>query len=283
MKDKTFKVLDHGFIRILDWMGSDDAILEAARTTHKSTDQVQDDRTLLRYLFRHWHTSPFESCVLKFHVKLPIFVERQWARHRTAGWNEISARYCELPEEFYIPEAKDICEQSKSNRQGRSKQSDEQVAKYFQDSTRAACEDAFDVYHTALDNNVARELARIGLPLGTYTEKVWWVNLHNLLHFLRLRMDGHAQWEIRQYANIIGEQIVAKLWPWTWEAFLDYRHNALTLSAQEIRVIQCLMQGGAWPDDVKFGKREAGECFAKLRQLGVIRDEATPSQSAAAA
>jgi thymidylate synthase (FAD) len=268
MKDQVFPILDHGFIRVLDWMGSDDDILEAARTTHKKTNQVQDDRALLRFLFRHRHSSPFECSVLKLHVKLPIFVERQWARHRTAGWNEISARYCELPEEFYIPEAEDIGEQSKSNRQGRSKQSDEQVAKYFQDSTRAACEDAFDVYHTALDADIARELARIGLPLGTYTEKVWWINLKNLLDFLHLRMDSHAQWEIRQYANVIGEEIVAKLFPWTWEAFLDYRFNAMTLSAQDIKVIQCLLQGGAWPDDVKFGKREYAECQAKLDNLG---------------
>lgn len=241
LKGVRFPVLNHGHIILLDAMGSDQDVVDAARTAYQmGTKQVSDTRTLLRYLFRNAHTSPFECAVIKLHVKLPIFVERQWARHRTAGWNEVSARYSELPEEYYVPELETVCEQSGTNKQGRGDAMPEAYAADFQQAVTSVAKGAFDRYHQDLEQKVARELARINLPLGTYTEKVWWINLKNMLGFLGLRMDSHAQWEIRQYANIIGEQIIKPLFPECYQAFLDYQLQAMKLSRLDIGVIQRL-------------------------------------------
>ena len=268
LHDQKFPVLDHGHVVLIDCMGSDTDITSAARTSYqKGTKKISDDRNLIRYLMRNRHTSPFESCVVKFHVKLPIFVERQWARHRTAGWNEVSARYSELPEEYYIPRTEDVCAQSKINKQGRDEPIDPANADAFRAHTTDACRQAFDVYHTSLECDIARELARISLPLGTYTEKVWWINLKNLLDFLGLRMDSHAQWEIRQYANVIGE-IVAKLFPFTWEAFVDYRLDAMTLSGPEVKHLYSLLSGKGVVSKA-LSDREAKEFKAKLERLGL--------------
>ncbi len=286
---KKFSILNHGHVILLDSMGKDRDIVNAARTSYqKGTKTTSSDKTLIRYLMRHRHTSPLESCMLKFHIKLPIFVERQWARHRTAGWNEVSARYSELPEEYYAPTIDNICEQSSTNRQGSGDPVNKEYAANFQEATSTLSSAAFNRYHSDLEMNIAREMARINLPLGTYTEKVWWINLHNLFHFLSLRMESSAQKEIREYATVIGNEIVAKLFPITWEAFVDYQLNALVLSRINIEVIQRIMQktedfngrlamskelfmecqDESWVDLKNC--RERNECFEKLQQLGIM-------------
>lgn len=230
------KVLDHGYVMLVDIMGDDSNILHAARVSYAAgTKKTSDDRTLLRYLLRARHTTPFEQAAIRIEVKLPIFVERQWARHRTASWNEMSARYSILSNEFYYPEPESVKAQSTTNKQGRDQTlPDDVVAEYLQD-LQQTCLDAYAKYEHAVDAGVTRELARCLLPVNVYTAKVWTMNLHNLLHFLSLRMDEHAQWEIRQYANAIAE--IVKVWtPWVWEAFEDYdsRRSGLLLSRQEV-------------------------------------------------
>ncbi len=286
---EKFNILNHGHVILLDSMGNDHAIASAARTSYqKGTKTRSDDRSLIRYLMRHQHTSPLESCTLKFHIKLPIFCERQWARHRTAGWNEVSARYSELPEEYYIPKIDSICEQSKTNHQGSGNSVDKEYAADFQKATSELSSASFNRYHLDLEMKMAKEMARINLPLGTYTEKVWWINLHNLFHFLKLRMDFHSQAEIRAYATVIGEEIVSKLFPLAWEAFVDYRLEALVLSRLDTEVIQRIMQKNKdfcgrlamrrdlfmeCQDESWAGLkncRERDECFEKLQFLGVM-------------
>ena len=278
---KKFSVLNHGHIILLRVMGEDQDVVDAARTAYqKGTKHPSDDRTLIRYLMRHRHTSPFESCQLKFHIKLPIFIERQWARHRTAGWNEVSARYSELPEEYYVPNTDDIRTQSKTNRQGREEPVSGERAVQFQEETCRVSEQAFSQYHRDLEDGLARELSRINLPVGTYTEKVWWISLHNLFHFLGLRMDSHAQLEIQAYANVIGS-IVEQLFPQCWEAFRDYRLEAMQLTRLDILVVQKLQ---AFHADIRStevvelcldgagltNKREKEECIAKLKRLSLL-------------
>jgi len=292
---KKFEVLNQGHVVLVDVMGDDQAVVDAARTCYqKGTRHTSDNRNLIRYLMRHRHTSPFESCQIKLHIKLPIFVERQWARHRTAGWNEVSARYSELPEEFYIPEESDVCEQSSTNRQGRGEALSSEQAGEFCQSVSDLAVSCFDQYHKDLETGVARELARINLPLGTYTEKVWWISLHNILHFLGLRMDSHAQQEIREYATIIGEQIIAPLFPEVWQAFVDYRLNGTFLTGLDKKVLKELLllshsEGMCIPmslEDVgevlrliqdhvpeewkKPASREAKEFTAKLESMGIV-------------
>lgn len=286
LKTTRFPVLDHGFVQLVDCMGSDQAIEDNARISYQTgTRKINETRGLLRYLMRHRHSTPFESAYLKFHIKLPIFVERQWARHRMHSWNEVSARYSELPEEYYVPETDAIRQQSKVNKQGREEPLDIADAMIFQRVAKEAAKCEFEIYHQRLNDGVARELARINLPLSTYTEKMWSGNLHNLLHFLSLRMDSHAQWEIRQYANIIGNEIVAKLFPLTWEAFAQYRLEAMQLSYLEIQVIQrgmhkCMEAHGNFgiedftnaANEIIENKREREECLAKLKTLGLLGD-----------
>jgi thymidylate synthase (FAD) len=231
-------ILDHGHVTLIDYMGTDEAIEQAARISFNSEGRTPDDtRNLLRYMFRHRHTSPTEQCQLRLHVKLPIFVERQWARHRTAKWNEASARYQKLPEEAYMPEADQVCYQSTENKQGRAGRVEMQYNDWFRDTLTAANEEAFNVYQQAAEDGVALETARLALPVNTYTEKIWCLDLHNLFHFLSLRMDSHAQWEIRQYANIIGS-IVAAWAPISYQAFMDYEFDARRFSAIEMDALR---------------------------------------------
>ncbi len=237
--DKEFKVLNHGFVRLVDYMGGDDAIVQAARVSYgKGTKTVSEDRTLIRYLMRHQHTTPFEMVEFKFHVKLPIFVARQWIRHRTANVNEYSGRYSIMPEEFYVPDETAIKFQSKSNKQGRdSEEVPPEVRKRVLDILIEEQKSAFSGYQEMLDQNIARELARINLPLSLYTQWYWKIDLHNLFHFLKLRMDKNAQYEIRMYAEKMAE-IVKSVVPLAYEAFEDYVLNAVTFSKQELQLLK---------------------------------------------
>lgn len=240
-------VLDHGMVRVIDYMGDDAAICQAARVSYgRGTKSVQNDEGLIRYLMRHWHSTPFEMCEVKFHVKLPVFVARQWIRHRTANVNEYSARYSILDREFYIPAPEHLAAQSSQNNQGRGEvlQGDEaeRVLRLLQDDAMRS----YDHYEQMLSQDgqqgLARELARMNLPANVYTQWYWKVDLHNLLHFLRLRADPHAQYEIRVYAETICD-IVADWVPAAFAAFRDYRLNAVNLSAQAAAVLKRMLAG----------------------------------------
>ena len=239
----TLNALDHGFVRVVDYMGDDSAIVQAARVSYgKGTKSVNEDRGLIRYLMRKWHTTPFEMCEIKLHVKMPIFVARQWVRHRTASINEYSARYSILDKEFYFPSPEQVEAQSTTNKQGREGElPPELVRAWLEESVRLA-DDAYANYEQAADDKIARELARMGLPLNTYTQWYWKVDLHNLLHFLRLRADPHAQQEIREYADVILHTIVRQWVPLTYEAFRDYRLHAETFSSYEMELIRLLVR-----------------------------------------
>jgi len=292
---REFPVLDHGFIRVVDYMGGDAAIVQAARVSYgKGTKKSTQDRGLIRYLLRHRHTTPFEMCEIKFHVKLPIFVARQWIRHRTANVNEYSARYSILDKEFYVPDrgyidkafAAELSEkrsanlrdqgqtemllgveavgasleataaQSSINKQGRGDVLDEDEAAESLKAISKMSNSAYKAYLKLLNEDeegnktdpnrtgIARELARIVLPTNYYTQWYWKIDLHNLLHFIALRADSHAQFEIRAYADILG-QIVSKWAPAVWEAFGDYRSNSVHLSAQEAGLVKELLAGKA--------------------------------------
>ena len=270
--DKEFKVLDHGFVRLVDYMGSDESIVQAARVSYgKGTKKVSEDRGLIRYLMRHKHTTPFEMVEFKFHVKLPIFIARQWIRHRTANVNELSGRYSVMKEEFYLPEPDDIRYQSTVNKQGRADEEvpdelKQEILNYLKDSQ----EKAFSKYSSYVDDGLARELARINLPLALYTEWYWKIDLHNLFHFLRLRMDPHAQKEIQDYAIIMGD-MVKTVCPIAYEAFMDYTFNAQFFSGTELGVLKdCLSKFDLEIDElIKRGlsKREASEFLEKMKKI----------------
>lgn len=235
-------VLDHGFVRVVDYMGDDAAVVQAARVSYGAgTKTPSDDQGLIHYLMRHRHTTPFEMCELKLHVKLPIFVARQWIRHRMASVNEVSARYSVLDREFYIPRPEDIRKQSATNKQGGGEPLDPGMARLVHGAMRdsAACQ--FDLYDVHNKADVARETARIGLPLSTYTQWYWKVDLHNLLHFLQLRADPHAQYEIRVYADAILD-IVRQWVPMTYAAFDEHRLGAVTFSKTALRVLRSLVE-----------------------------------------
>lgn len=221
--DKEYKVLDKGFVRLVDYMGDDRRVVAAARVSYGAgTKTFREDKALIDYLMKNEHTSPFEQVVLTFHIKLPIFVARQWIRHRTARVNEISGRYSIMKEEFYLPETGKICPQSLSNKQGRSETPfDEKEAKEIQKIMEEAFSATFSAYKKLVDKNVAKELSRIVLPLSLYTEWYWQIDLHNLFHFLKLRLHPHAQYEIREYAKVILE-IARKVAPTSVEAFEKY-------------------------------------------------------------
>ena len=252
---QVFPALDHGFVRVVDYMGDDQAVVQAARVSYgKGTTKISEDRGLIRYLMRHRHSTPFEMCEIKLHVKLPMFIARQWIRHRTASINEYSARYSVLDKEFYIPNSKDLAVQSKSNRQGRGdilskKASDEALEILKRDAER--CYETYEYLLNEksngdiIDNDrdgLARELARINLTLNTYTQWYWKTNLHNLMNFIFLRADGHAQYEIRVYADIIYK--IMKAWvPITAEAFKSYRSGSIELSAESMKVIKLMLAG----------------------------------------
>jgi thymidylate synthase (FAD) len=258
---QSFPVLDHGFIRVIDYMGDDAAIEQAARVSYAAgTRRVSETRDLLRYLMRHRHSTPFEMCEIKFHIRLPIFVARQWIRHRTANVNEHSARYSEMPDQFHIPAAKDLAQQSATNLQGRGEPlSVEDVAAVLR-ILYADARRCHDDYQTLMNkHHLSRELARINLPIGAYTEWFWKIDLHNLFHFLSLRADHHAQWEIRQYADVMLD-IVQQWVPIATEAFDDYRRNAVTLSAQAAAVMRRRLAGETVTQETSgMGRREWAE------------------------
>lgn len=244
---KAVPVLDHGFVRVVDYMGDDAAICQAARVSYgKGTKSVQNDAGLIRYLMRHWHSTPFEMCEVKLHVKLPIFVARQWIRHRTANVNEYSARYSILDREFYIPEPDALAAQSAVNNQGRGDVLEGREAERVLEILKSDANRAYDHYEQMISTEgqqgLARELARMNLPANIYTQWYWKVDLHNLLHFLRLRADSHAQYEIRVYADAIGAMV--KDWvPAAWGAFEDYRMGGISLSRQGVDCLRRMLAG----------------------------------------
>lgn len=252
---KPLPVLDHGFVRVIDYMGTDSAIVQAARVSYGAgTKKVNEDAGLINYLLRHRHTTPFEMCEIKFHIKLPIFIARQWIRHRTANVNEYSGRYSIMDKEFYMPEASQLAAQSTSNRQGRGNVLEgAQAARVLEilkaDSVNAYahyeemmnCDEAGNVFDES-KTGLARELARMNLPVNFYTQWYWKVDLHNLLHFLSLRADSHAQYEIRVYAEAMLE--VLKAWlPITYSAFMDYRVGGASISSKGLDAIKKMISG----------------------------------------
>ena len=251
---EVIPVLDHGFIRVVDYMGNDSSIVQAARVSYgKGTKKVSTDSGLIKYLMRHWHSTPFEMCEIKYHVKLPIFIARQWIRHRTANVNEYSARYSILDKEFYLPSEENLAAQSKSNRQGRGDVIEGEQAKKVLNLLKTDAERTYNNYEEMLNERydgsvieenkigLARELARMNLTLNTYTQWYWKTDLLNLMNFLRLRADHHAQYEIRAYADAMLDTL--KRWvPITYEAFMDYRVGGTEVSSKGKLIIQKLIK-----------------------------------------
>ena len=271
------QVLDHGFVRVIDYMGDDGAIVQAARVSYgKGTKQARDDAGLIRYLMRHRHTTPFEMCEIKYHVKLPIFVARQWIRHRTANVNEYSARYSILDREYYIPEPEHLGAQATTNRQGRADILQGEEAARVLSMLREDAERCYDHYQEMLNEDadgntldadrsgLARELGRMNLTLNTYTQWYWKIDLNNLLHFLSLRADAHAQHEIRVYADVMLDTV--KRWvPATHEAFLDYRLGGAALSASGLAVVRQMIDGKSVDQEASgLSKREWRELMVAL-------------------
>ena len=269
---EAMPVLDHGFIRVVDYMGDDTSVVQSARVSYgKGTKKVSTDAGLIRYLMRHWHSTPFEMCEIKYHVKLPIFIARQWIRHRTANVNEYSARYSILDKEFYLPKPAHLAAQSISNRQGRGEVLEGDQAKEVLDLLKKDAEKTYNDYEmmlnerfdgTTIDENkkgLARELARMNLTLNTYTQWYWKTDLLNLMNFLRLRADSHAQYEIRAYADTMLDTL--KKWvPTTYEAFMDYRVGGTEVSAKGKLIIQKLIKGeNVKTEDSGLSKREWNE------------------------
>ena len=270
---KQLKVLDKGFIRIVDYMGNDNSIVQAARVSYgKGTKKKSQDEGLIRYLLRHRHTTPFEMCEIKLHVKLPIFIARQWIRHRTANVNEYSARYSILEDEFYIPKITNLADQSSYNKQGRGRTLDKKLAKKVIKILLEDSKKCYDNYTWMLNEknskkydedrlSLSRELARINLTLNTYTEWYWKIDLHNFMHFVSLRADDHSQFEIRAYADTL--QKILKSWvPMTYKAFVSYRLKSAELSKEAIEVIKSLIKGKEIkPEQSNLSKREWDELF----------------------
>jgi len=270
-------VLDHGFVRVIDYMGDDAAIVQAARVSYgRGTRRVSEDAGLIRYLMRHRHSTPFEMCEIKYHVKLPIFVARQWIRHRTANVNEYSARYSIMDREFYLPAPEHLAAQSAVNRQGRGAVLTGDEAAHVLGLLRDDATRGYDHYVEMLNEDeqgaprdpersgLARELARMNLTLNTYTQWYWKIDLHNLLHFLSLRADAHAQYEIRVYADAMLETVAAWV-PIAHQAFLDYRLGAVTLSAQMLAAVRRMVAGElVSQEDSGLNRREWAELMAAL-------------------
>jgi thymidylate synthase (FAD) len=295
LRGKEFPVLDDGHVILIDAGGSDQRIIDAARVTRgKGTRKVTEDRALLRYLFRHRHATPFEMADITLHVRVPMDCWRQWIRHRTASVNEYSTRYSEAIDSAQRTNPAQWRTQSATNKQGSA--SDElewpewatekgdwpSPGSYLSDREKEFQVEARQLYEERLQFGIAREQARKDLPLSTYTEAYWKCNIRNVLHFLGLRMDPHAQHEIRQYARVIGEEIVARLFPWTWEAFLDYELNAMRLSDPDVQAIGWIMREirselGDFPEGIRtiiserFGsQRERDEFVAKATRLDIL-------------
>ena len=274
---QAIPILDHGFIRVVDYMGDDTSVVQAARVSYgKGTKKVSTDEGLIRYLMRHWHSTPFEMCEIKYHVKLPIFIARQWIRHRTANVNEYSARYSILDKEFYIPTSDHLAAQSSNNRQGRGQVLNGEQAKKVLNILKDDAERTYKNYETMLNekfdgsvidenkNGLARELARMNLTLNSYTQWYWKTDLLNLMNFLFLRADKHAQYEIRVYAEAMLDTL--KKWvPITHSAFLDYRIGAAHVSAKGLNVIKSFMNGKALNQETSgLSKREWNELMDVL-------------------
>ncbi len=269
---EAIPVLDHGFVRVVDYMGDDTSIVQAARVSYgKGTKQVSTDSGLIKYLMRHWHSTPFEMCEIKYHVKLPIFIARQWIRHRTANVNEYSARYSILDKEFYLPSQKNLAAQSKINRQGRGEVLQGEQAEEVLHLLKTDAETTYQNYEkmlnqkydgSTIDENktgLARELARMNLTLNTYTQWYWKTDLLNLMNFLRLRVDHHAQYEIRAYAEVMLDTL--KKWvPITHDAFMDYRVGGSEISSKGKEVIKKIINGEKISiDRTSLSKREWNE------------------------
>ena len=280
---EAMPALDHGFVRVVDYMGDDTSIVQSARVSYgKGTKQVSTDKGLIKYLMRHWHSTPFEMCEIKYHIKLPIFIARQWIRHRTANVNEYSARYSILDKEFYLPASENLAAQSSSNRQGRGEVIEGAQAKEVLELLKNDAERTYDNYEIMLNERfdgttidegkkgLARELARMNLTLNTYTQWYWKTDLLNLMNFLRLRADKHAQYEIRVYADLMLETL--KKWvPITYEAFMDYRVGAVEVSAKGKIIIQKFIKG----DKISFeesglSKREWNELMESFNLIEKI-------------
>tara|TARA_B100001123_G_scaffold234762_1_gene263361 strand:+ start:90 stop:1037 length:948 start_codon:yes stop_codon:yes gene_type:complete len=269
---EAIPILDHGFIRVVDYMGDDTSIVQAARVSYgKGTKKINTDAGLIKYLMRHWHSTPFEMCEIKYHVKLPIFIARQWIRHRTANVNEYSARYSILDKEFYLPDPEHLAAQSQTNRQGRGDILQGEQAKQVLELLKNDAEQTYKNYETMLNEKydgsvineskigLARELARMNLTLNTYTQWYWKTDLLNLMNFLRLRADHHAQYEIRAYAEAMLDTV--KKWvPITYEAFMDYRVGGTEVSAKGKSILQKLIKGEEISvEDSGLSKREWNE------------------------
>lgn len=272
-----YPALDLGFVQPIDYMGSDNDIVQAARVSYGPSPKAKhDDRGLLRYLMRHRHTSPFEMCEVKFRCKMPIFVARQWIRHRTANVNEMSLRYTQAPDEFYLPAPTLIAVQSKDNKQGRGQELDADTAARVLRLLREGQESAYEAYQILADGlGVSRELARAALPVSIYTQWVWKIDLHNLFHFLALRLHPHAQAEIRVFAEAMAEFV--KSWvPLAWEAFEDYRLHAETFSRQERQVLASALGRAAYDCleeealEAFDNTRERKEFLAKINRLRAL-------------
>lgn len=275
------KVLDKGFVRLVDHMGSDARIVQSARVSYgEGTKTFREDRGLIRYLLRNSHTSPFEQVVFTFHVKMPVFVARQWTRHRTARLNEISGRYSVMNDDFYVPEGEDINAQSNDNKQGRN---DIALSKDLQEKVRGIIKEqqecSYKSYMKLLDDNIARELARVTLPLAMYTEMYWQIDLHNLFHFLRLRMDKHAQKEIRDYAQVMFT-IVKEICPFACEAFEEYVLGKVDFYKSEAVVLAMLLKIVSDNDMLRvleesstLNKREREQFLAKIQCLKTSKYE----------
>lgn len=276
---KPIKVLDHGFIRVIDYMGDDSAIVQAARVSYgRGTKQVNQDKGLINYLMRHRHTTPFEMCDIKFHIKLPIFIARQWIRHRTASVNEYSARYSIMGSDFYLPTPENLAPQSKINRQGRDEKSvPADLAKEVLDILENDAKKCYGNYIHLMNEDekgnviddgrigITRELARMNLTLNHYTEWYWKINLHNLLHFLSLRADSHAQYEIRVYAEAMLD--IVKAWvPITYDAFVEYKKDSTHLSKTAIQMIKRMIDGESVnQENSGLSKREWEEVMAVFK------------------
>jgi len=272
---EALPVLDHGFVRVVDYMGNDEAIVQAARVSYgRGTKSVRNDAGLIAYLMRHRHSTPFEMCEIKYHVKLPVFVARQWIRHRTANVNEYSARYSILDREFYIPAPAQLAAQSAANRQGRGDVLEGEEAAWVLETLRRDAETAYDHYQEMLNEGegadparqgLARELARMNLPLNVYTQWYWKVDLHNLFHFLMLRADPHAQYEIRVYAEAMLETV--KRWvPLAFEAFADNRLGGAELTAGQLAVVRRMLGGeDVTQESSGLSKRVWDELLAVIR------------------
>lgn len=279
---QPFEVLDHGFIRLIDYMGDDSAIVQAARVSYgKGTKQSTADRGLINYLLSHQHTTPFEMCELKIHVKMPIFVARQWIRHRTASVNEYSARYSIMENEFYLPPAELISSQSTQNHQGRDEEhtlEGAELAKVMQ----LLKDDSSNCYNHYLEminedeegnpidpnkHGLARELARMNLTINCYTQLYWKIDLHNLLHFLKLRTDPHAQYEIRVYADVILNEIVKRWVPYTYDAFMKYVVHSRTLSGAMLDTLKRMLKGETVAQETSGMNKREWEEFRELFEL----------------